>query len=222
MEERWTQGSSPTRSSVVLRRIVDALSTLGVDANALLECVGLDQRSLQALPPRIPVELQNEIWEEAVKLKSDPRIGIFVAAVLQADAYELLGGIARRSATLCDAVIRLARYGRLLDIGFDMQLEADGAHVVLAMPHQPSPRPHLQEVIAQLTTLVLNGRALTGDHLQVIEYRVVSPRPSFAPSLELLMEGSIRFGAMHNAVVLPVRCLRAAIPTVCPSRAFRE
>lgn len=213
MATRRTLASGPTRSAAILRKVVSALSALGVDTDALLARVELDARALQELPPRIPIEVQNQVWEEAVKLKSEPRIGIFVAAVMHCETHDVLGGIVRHSATLGDAAIRLARYGRLIDIGFDMRLEVHGEQAVLAEPHGPGTQLHLQGILCQLVTFGLNARRLSGESLQVTEYRVVSARPSFAPALEQLMEGPIRFGAAYNALVFPSRYLHSAVRT---------
>jgi AraC-like DNA-binding protein len=211
---RTALGSGPTRSGAILRAVIGALSGLGVDSQLLLKRVGLDVKALQALPSRIPIELQNRVWEEAVRLKGDPRVGIYVAAMLHSEAHDVLRGVVRHSATLGDAIVRLARYGRLLDVGFDMRLEVQGEQAVLVEPHYPGPLLHLQGILCQITILGLYGRRLTGENLKIIEYRALPMRPPFAAQLEELMEGPIRFGAPHNALVFPSRYLHAAVRTV--------
>jgi AraC-like DNA-binding protein len=193
--------------------VVGALSGLGVDSEVLLKQVGLNVKALHALPSRIPIDLQNRVWEEAVTLKGDPRLGIYVAAMLHSEAHDVLRGIVRHSATLGDAIVRLARYGRLLDVGFDMRLEVHGEQAILVEPHYPGPLLHLQGTLCQITLFGLYGRRLTGENLKIIEYRAMHKRPPFATQLEQLMEGPFRFGAPHNALVFPSRYLHAAVRT---------
>jgi AraC-like DNA-binding protein len=202
-----------TRSSVVLRNVVDALSSLGLDRNALLAHAKLDQRQLDALPDRVPISLHNRVWDAALAISKDPCIGVYVAAKLNTETYDIVGGVVHHSATLGDAIVRLARYGRLLGVGFDMRLVVDGERALLEEPHYGSPALHLQGVICQLVNIGITGCRLTGMHLHAIELRVTAARPADASPIEQRLETPLRFGALHNAVVFPSELLHLPVLT---------
>ena len=202
-----------TRSSVVLRNIVDALVSLGVERNALLKRAKLDGGQLQALPERVPLTLHNRVWDAALAISGDPCIGVYVAAKLNVETYDVVGGIVHHSATLGDAIVRLARYGRLLGVGFDMRLVVDGERALLEEPHYGSPALHLQGVICQLANIGITGCRLTGEHLQAIELRVTASRPADASVIEQRLESPLRFGALHNALVFPSELLHLPVLT---------
>ena len=213
---RLEHGSSATRSTrsvAVLRSIIAALNGLGVESETLLRRMRLDVRGLRALPERVPIELHNQVWEEALRLRGDPRIGVHVAAMLYCEMYDVVGGIVQHSATLGDAVVRLARFGHLLGVGFDMRLEVDGDDAILKEPHYPGPLLHLQGILCQLLMIGITGRRLTGLEIRSKEIRVIPARPSYAPQLESYLETPIRFGATHNALVFPSAHLHLPVRT---------
>lgn len=197
-----------TRSSVVLRNILDAMASLGIDRSALLK-----RAKLHRLPERVPLSLHNRVWDAALALSGDPCIGICVAAKLNIETYDVVGGIVHHSATLGDAIVRLARYGRLLGVGFDMRLVVDGERALLEEPHYGSPALHLQGVICQLINIGITGWRLTGQHLQALELRVTASRPSDASVIEQRLQVPLRFGALHNALVFPSEFLHLPVLT---------
>jgi AraC-like DNA-binding protein len=128
--------------------------------------------------------------------------------------YDVVGGIVRHSATLGDAVIRLARFGRLLGAGFDMRLEVHGERGMIEEPHYTGPLLHIQGIFCQLAVIGLTAQRLTGERLRPIEYRVIPQRPPYAAAIEELLETPVRFGATHNALVFPSSHLHKAVRAV--------
>lgn len=202
-----------TRSSVVLRNIIDALASLGVERSALFQRAKLDSGQLDALPERVPLSLHNRVWDAALAISGDPCIGVYVAAKLNVETYDVVGGIVHHSATLGDAIVRLARYGRLLGVGIDMRLIVDGERALLEEPHYGGPTLHLQGVICQLVNLGITGCRLTGEHLPATELRVTAPRPAGADVIEQRLAAPLRFGALHNALVFPSEHLHLPVLT---------
>lgn len=205
--------STPTRSVAVLRSIIATLSSLGVESALLLRCLNLELLGLDGLPERVPLELHNQVWEEALRLKGEPRIGAYVGKQLCCEMYDVVGEIVTHSATLADALIRLARFGRLLGVGFDMRLSIDGERAILEEPRYAGPLLHLQGILCQLVMIGITGRKLTGQTLNCIEYRVIPERPSYARAVEECLHAPIRFGSTHNALVFPSEHLHAPVRT---------
>lgn len=112
-----------------------------------------------------------------------------------------------------DALVRLSRFGRLLGPGFAMRLAIYGEQAVLEEPHHAGPLPHVQATLCLLATIGLNGRRLTGQHLEAIEWRLIPTRPAYASDLEKIVGAPLCFGATHNALVFPSRCLHLPIGT---------
>lgn len=197
----------------MLRSIVAALSSLGVANDVLLRRVGLDVGGLQSLPARVPIELHNQVWEQALRMRREPLTGIQVGALLYCEMYDVIGGIVSHSATLGDALVRLARYGRLLGVGFDFRLTVDGERAILEEPHYAGPLLHLQGILCQWVNIGITGRRLTGQRLKCLEYRLIPAKPAYARVLEETLHAPLRFGSTHNAIVFPSEHLHLAVRT---------
>src|SRR3546814_9569563 len=90
------------------------MRTQGVDADAVLTEIGLDQALLEGGYSRYSQAQVSQLWKRAIELTGDPNFGFKVAAEVRPATFHVLGYSMSCSATLCRALERFAFYCRLI------------------------------------------------------------------------------------------------------------
>src|SRR3546814_13692830 len=90
------------------------MRTQGVDADAVLTEIGLDQALLEGVYSRYSQAQVSQLWKRAIELTGDPNFGFKVAAEVRPATFHVLGYSMSCSATLCRALERFAFYCRLI------------------------------------------------------------------------------------------------------------
>src|SRR5512134_1720072 len=110
--------SNPHKRATILLsqgiNIVRALEARGVDAFALLKEAGCDPALFRAPETRIRSDVAQRIFELAERTTGDPCIGLAIGQQVQGVALHAVGYAWLASATLFDAMSRLARSTRVL------------------------------------------------------------------------------------------------------------
>src|SRR3546814_2096679 len=86
------------------------MRTQGVDADAVLTEIGLDQALLEGGYSRYSQAQVSQLWKRAIELTGDPNFGFEVAAEVRPATFHVLGYSMSCSATLCRALERFAFY----------------------------------------------------------------------------------------------------------------
>jgi AraC-like DNA-binding protein len=111
------RSNSAARATVLLSQgvnVVRALEARGIDANALLRRAGCDPALFQVPETRVPNRVVQRVFELAEEATGDPCFGLDVGKQVRGVALHAVGYAWLASATLGEAMARLARYTRVL------------------------------------------------------------------------------------------------------------
>lgn len=121
MEESSPAGTATALVSPALN-VWRALQARGVDPDAVFRAAGLDPEVLKVPGKRVPVRAAQRLWRVVDQQVSDPAFGIEVAKQMYGTAMHSVGYAWLSSATLGDAMRRLARYFRLLSDVWSLEI----------------------------------------------------------------------------------------------------
>ena len=116
-----------------LAAIVAELSRQGVDASAALEGTGLVAPELDSHTTRVSYRQLEVVVRNALRLSSDPAIGLKAGLRMHISAYGMYGYALLTSATLAEARTFAARYVRIIGPLCDLELSDDGATAVATL-----------------------------------------------------------------------------------------
>ena len=111
--------------------IVKALDAYGIDGHDLMRRAGLDPAVMRGANARYSYEGITRLWNMAAAASRDSAFGLAVAGFWHPTTLHALGFAWMASATLYDALERLARYARIVNNAVDLKLADDGAETVL-------------------------------------------------------------------------------------------
>jgi AraC-like DNA-binding protein len=143
--------------------ILAALVVAGADPVAVLARAKLSPEELTDPERRFPREVMLGLWRAAVEATGDPAFGLHLAERVSYGTLGILEYIARSSATLGEALARVAKYARLLDdVGEITFTTTDDA--VTITPRLGDAWPIPNDVMEALLALVLRlAREMCGD-----------------------------------------------------------
>jgi AraC-like DNA-binding protein len=175
-----------TAAAQNVRIVVAAAAMRGVPPAKLLAAVGIDPQSLLAPDGRIAAELALRTWRVAAELCGDPCFGLNVVEHLHLDYLGGLGLALHGSATLGDALQRLARFFALVNQHVTLALIEDGAwlRVCLMVPSDVEVEHLRHPTECMLAMLLTIGRRATGVALvpATVAFRHAAPATPGAPA----------------------------------------
>jgi AraC-like DNA-binding protein len=110
---------------VLLRGLVHAASTVGVDRDALLGRIGVAVEALEH-DTSIPTPVFAHAWHVAPELSGDPLFGLHAGEHAELGSYDILDYLFLTSATLGDACRALERYYPIVTEVWKLDLIVDG------------------------------------------------------------------------------------------------
>jgi len=143
--------------------IVKIAEAMGGDAKALSEVAGFDPAGATDPDARIPIGIENALWDAAAEQLRDPSFGLRAATLLRPGMFDVLDYVVRTAPTVRAALDRLVRYNRLVHSAavFDVEDQPDRVRIehAFAVPlHRPS--RHASEFT--LASLVMIGGQISG------------------------------------------------------------
>lgn len=109
-----TRTFNPKVSARIGALIVHRASVLGVAPAHLMSGTGFDADWLSDLEARMPLAVEEHLWERAAELTHKPSFGLFAAGLIRPGEFDVLDYAVRTAPDLRTALQRLARYNRLL------------------------------------------------------------------------------------------------------------
>lgn len=204
--------SEPTTLTSWAAAVAGALQARGIDAAALLTRAGLDPALLHRPGARYPTRGMTRFWELAVEA-TDPALPLSVPRQVQPATMHALGLSLRASRTLGDALLRMARYSRLVTDAADIAIEIDAHEVSLVY------RPPLRELklasaayVAFMATAVDLGRILAGEDHGLLGCELRQPAPLDPQPFEHFFDCPLRFGAPRNRLRFARELLERPLP----------
>ena len=152
---------SPHVSARIAALIALHLQVSGVPPESTLRAAGLPLSVLNDADARIPLHVEERLWEEAARASGDPMFGLHAAESIRPGRFDVLDYVVRTAPNLRESLQRLARYNRLLHDVAGFTLVSCGSHLRvehgLGAPSRAA-SPHAAEFT--LASLVVVGRQL--------------------------------------------------------------
>jgi hypothetical protein len=120
-----------TTQARVANFVIDDLRRRRLPIDGLLKQVGLRRADLANPEYRLPHVLVLRLIERAASLVGDASYGLRLGASRGTRDRRLLGFLLLNSPTLMDGMTNLQRYSRVVGEGENLEIERNGAHVVL-------------------------------------------------------------------------------------------
>lgn len=204
-----------TISALNIVPVVQALSALGHDANAVLAAAGTSAAELEGVNTRVPASLEIAVWEAIGRRTSDPLIGLRIAEHIAVGA---LGGyeyLLRNSPTIRAAVEQAQRFERVMDDHTRVGIFEQGDEATLRV-WRPGASPHPARGTECLFACLLRvGRSLVPGAWPT-ELRFAHAAPCAPARFEDVLRAPIRFDQPHNEIAMARSLLEQSVPHADP------
>ncbi|MET0284988.1 MAG: AraC family transcriptional regulator [Polyangiales bacterium] len=193
--------------------IVQAAAARAVTPSTLAGTVGFDLTHAQDPDARIPFALEQRLWDEAARLTGDGAFGLHTAESLPLGAYGVLEYAVRSAPTFRDAVLRLARYNRIVHDAAVFQLDESPARARVEHDFRVAglvQSRHGAEFT--LATHILIGSQITATQLRPLAVEFRHARPASIDEHVRVFGVEPRFLERVNALEWPPNAMELAIP----------
>jgi AraC-like DNA-binding protein len=196
---------------------LDRLTRWGASRAELLREAGLNERQLQDPDARIPLGAMVRLWRATSAQLPDPSLGLRLGADLRARELGLVGYTMSFSATLGEALERIARYDRIVSDALEVQLEATDGTTWVRIDVQPALRAFRLAADARLAALLAVCREITGAPIEPLMVQLPYRRPDAVEEYERFFRAPLEFGALGTAFLLAPADLARPIAAGDPS-----
>ncbi|WP_370305333.1 AraC family transcriptional regulator [Sinimarinibacterium flocculans] len=205
--------AGPSTLSSWAAAVAAALRARGIDARALLLQAGLDPGLIAIPGARYPAHRMTRFWALAIEA-TEPALALEVPDHVQPGTMHALGSSLAASRSLAEALLRIARYSRLVSDAADVVIETEADRI--GVVYRPPPRdPPLAPAAfeAFMASAVRLARQLSGTAsggLLGCEFRHAAP-PDPRPYREWFA-APVRFGAPRNRLLFDRRLAHMPLP----------
>lgn len=182
--------------------LLSAAEELGLDRDALMSSAGLSHEEISDPDLRVPFRKVVGIWRAAVAAAPGRDLGLLFGRKAVARDFGLVGYTMLHSATLREALKRLARYSRIMADTLELNLEEDsrgGRVTVGAFAPLDTMRHPIDGRLAGILTL---AREITGVSIEPVQVRFPYKRPRATAGHRALFKAPLIFGAETAALLL--------------------
>jgi AraC-like DNA-binding protein len=214
--------AEPTTLASWASAIARALIARGSDARQLFLQAGLDYACVDQAEARYPLRRMTRLWALAVEACGDPPLSLQIPQFVQPQTMHALGPALQSSRTLMDALLRTARYSRIVTDAADLEvaLHPQTVEVIYRTPVHDVPLADAAYEAFMATAAhvacILSGRR---DTLQRIDFRHPC-RGREAPYRDHF-GCPVRFGSDSNRMVYDRTAADAPLPGGDERRAHR-
>ena len=149
----------------------------GLDREALLLASGLTESALADPDSRIPTRSMVRLWQAIIEEFNDPLLGLNVARSVSVNQLGLVGYSMRHSATLRDALQRLARYQRVLSEAVRAEIIEQRDEFTVSWILHPALKSLRVPVELGVTLVLRIARELTGVAIRPVRLELPTPQP---------------------------------------------
>lgn len=160
---------------------------------------------------RIPADAEQRVWAAALEATGDPTLPLQAASLVRGEDYRVLMWLGRHSATVGEALSRVARWFSLVntDVSFTIERQPTPA-LVFRVPSLPDPLPR-PVVDYTLGVTALRMREATGGALRLVRVDVPYPAPGDRAAQDLFA-CPVRHDANRAALVCTPSVWQAEVP----------
>lgn len=197
--------------------IVQVAAARGVEAQRLMADAGFDPDWLTDAEARMPLAVEERLWDRAAALTGDAYFGLHAAASIRPGAFDVLDYAVRTAPDLRTALQRLARYNRLVhDLA---RFEVVPTDDVVRIEHRfegQGARPCRQAVEFTLASLVVVASQIGGQAVQALSVDFAHAALDDAAPFRAVFGVTPRFGAPVSCLVLSREELDRSVPAADP------
>ncbi len=144
---------------IALVRILDAQ---GVDGRRILAEAGLDPGLIENPNGRVSVAAMARLWKLAVAATDDPCLGLKAAAFVQPATFHSLGLALLASQNLEDALLRAARFSRIVSNAADVSVETSDRGIKQVVTWRAETPPVFESIDLLMASTLKMGMLLLG------------------------------------------------------------
>lgn len=200
--------------------IARTLEARGLDSESLFAQVGLNPQFLRDPNGRYPVSKMARLWRLAVETSGDPCFALKASAYVQPATFHSLGLAMMASQNLEDALLRTARFSRIVSNAVDVVIEHTPRgvkEVVTFLPGVPTVDEGIDLFMA--STLKL-GRMLTALEQMPVEIRLRRDGSAeMQKEFEAFFGCPVEFRADENSLLIPHHWMNTPLPMANPELA---
>lgn len=195
--------------------LVRTLEARGCDAPTLARQAGLDPEQLHDPNGRAPLTGMSRLWRLGVEATGDPCLGLKVAAYVQPATFHCLGLALLASQDLQDAVLRSARFSRIVSNVADVRAEPYDGGLKLLVRWLADIPPVFEAIDLVMASTIKMWRLLGMDtgRLPSLSLNLCRPAtPAMRREFEDYFQCPIQFEAEENAVLIPQEWVHQPLP----------
>ncbi len=207
-----TSEGAPTIASAALRKLLDALERLGVDADAVRITSGVAREVIDDPSGRVPIRSLHAAWSATEERLRRPDAALLVARHYVPADYGLVGFVAMNCATFGEALVELVRLSALWtdDPSFVLTAEGTLAYTYRTVfPSGPGLRYANEAGFAEVLTA---ARVLTQTQLSPMTVSFQHSGPRDVSAHEAFFGCPVRFAAPATTMVFPRETLSLPVP----------
>ncbi|MBL8348159.1 MAG: AraC family transcriptional regulator [Rubrivivax sp.] len=208
---------APRVSARIGALIVQVAAVRGVDAKALMTEAGFDPAWLHDAEARMPLAVEECLWNGAAARTGDPLFGLRAAQSLRPGAFDVLDYAVRTAPDLRSALQRLVRYNRLVHDLATFDLVPRGETLRVEHRFDGATRPCRQAAEFTLASIVVVASQIGGEPVQAlaVEFAHAAPEGGVEPFRQVFGVPP-RFGAPVSCVVLAREVVDRPVPAADP------
>lgn len=196
--------NKPTVSARIGLLIAHAVTEMGYSSKSLSTVAGFESAITADSDARIPLHIENQLWDEAEKTCNDADFGLHAAEFVRPGAFDVLDYAVRTAPTLGSALSRMVRYNSLLhDLAVFNVI--DRSDTVTVEHHfgfaDISPCRHASEFT--LASLLVIGKQITGQSLNPLAVTFSHSKPVHLTEHLRIFGVKPVFGTATSSLTLP-------------------
>jgi len=211
---------APQVSARIGALVTQVAAARGVDAKALMQDAGFDPAWLQDAEARMPLAVEERLWNRAAELTGDPLFGLHAAQSIRPGAFDVLDYAVRTAPDLRNALQRLARYNRLVHDLASFELLAQGEALRIEHRFDGTARPCRQAAEFTLASIVVVASQIGGRPVQALAVEFAHAAPGAVEDIGQAFREVFgvlpRFGAPVSCLVLGGEALDRPVPAADP------
>lgn len=213
-----TRARTPQVSARIGALIIQVAGARGVDAQRLMAETGFEASWLGDAEARMPLAVEERLWDRAAELTGDPLFGLHAAAAIRPGAFDVLDYAVRTAPDLRSALQRLARYNRLVhDLAtFELIPESTAVRVEHRFGGTPA-RPCRQAAEFTLASLVVVASQMSARTVRALAVEFAHPAAGDAEAFRSVFGVLPRFDAPVSCLTLADEVLDRPVPAGDPA-----
>lgn len=208
----------PQVSARIGALIVQAAAARGAETQRLMLDAGFDARWLNDPEARMPLTVEERLWNRAAEVTCDPLFGLHAAAAIRPGAFDVLDYAVRTAPDLRTALQRLARYNRLVHDLASFEVVPDGDAVRIEHRFDGvGTRPCRQAAEFTLASLVVVASQIGGQPVPARAVEFAHAAAGDDEAYRSVFGVTPRFDAPVSCLVLAARLLDRPVPAADPA-----